>query len=56
MFEPMELTNDAVIKVIGVGGGEKKVRSILGALNGHYLHALITDVQTAEKVLELADA
>ena len=21
MFEPMELTNDAVIKVIGVGGG-----------------------------------
>ena len=44
------------IKVIGVGGGEKKVRSILGALNGHYLHALITDVQTAEKVLELADA
>ena len=42
--------------VIGVGGGEKKVRSILGALNGHYLHALITDVQTAEKVLELADA
>ncbi len=22
MFEPMELTNDAVIKVIGVGGGE----------------------------------
>ena len=43
-------------RVIGVGGGEKKVRSILGALNGHYLHALITDVQTAEKVLELADA
>ena len=42
-------------RVIGVGGGEKKVRSILGALNGHYLHALITDVQTAEKVLELAD-
>ena len=26
-------------RVIGVGGGEKKVRSILGALNGHYLHA-----------------
>lgn len=42
-------------RVIGVGGGEKKVRSILGALTGHYLHALITDVQTAEKVLELAD-
>ncbi len=40
-------------RVIGIGGGEKKVRSILGALNGHYLHVLITDVQTAEKVLEL---
>ena len=51
-----DLTEKVVkIKVIGVGGGEKKVRSILGALNGHYLHALITDVQTAEKVLELAD-
>ena len=50
------LDNVVNIKVIGVGGGEKKVRSILGALNGHYLHALITDVQTAEKVLELADA
>lgn len=41
-------------KVVGVGGGAKKVRSILGALNGHYLHTLITDSQTAEKVLELA--
>lgn len=40
-------------QVIGIGGGEKKVNSILGALNGHYLHVLITDVQTAEKVLAL---
>ena len=37
--------------VIGMGGGQKKVRSILGALNGHYLHVLITDVQTSEAVL-----
>ena len=42
-------------RVIGIGGGEKKVNSILGALNGHYLHVLITDIQTAEKVLELAE-
>ena len=42
-------------QVIGIGGGEKKVNSILGALNGHYLHVIITDVQTAEKVLALAE-
>ena len=43
-------------QVIGVGGGSKKVRSILGALNGHYLHTLITDIQTAEKVLALSES
>ncbi|MCF0146001.1 MAG: winged helix-turn-helix transcriptional regulator [Eubacterium sp.] len=37
--------------VIGMGGGAKKINSILGALNGHYLHSLITDTQTAEKVI-----
>ena len=37
--------------VIGMGGGRKKINSILGALHGHYLHVLITDVQTAEAVL-----
>ena len=42
--------------VIGMGGGEKKTNSILGALNGHYLHVLITDVQTAEAVLAKANA
>ena len=42
-------------QVIGVGGGKKKIRSILGALNGHYLHTLITDMQTAEKVLKMAE-
>lgn len=42
--------------VIGMGGGEKKTRSILGALNGHYLSVLITDVHTAEEVLKLAEA
>lgn len=42
-------------KVIGVGGGPAKVKSVLGALNGHYLSVLITDVQTASQVIELAD-
>lgn len=43
-------------QVIGIGGGAKKIHSILGALNGHYLDVLITDLQTAEKVLALAEA
>lgn len=41
--------------VIGVGGGTKKARAILGALNGKYLDVLITDMQTAKDVLMLAD-
>ena len=42
-------------KVVGVGGGPAKVKSVLGALNGHYLDVLITDVKTAEEVLKLAE-
>ncbi len=42
-------------KVVGIGGGPAKVRSLLGALNGRYLDVLITDYQTAEKMIELAD-
>lgn len=41
-------------KVIGVGGGPAKAKSVLGALNGHYLDVLITDMQTAESVLALS--
>lgn len=41
-------------KVVGIGGGPSKVRSVLGALNGRYLDVLITDVQTAEEVLKLS--
>ena len=37
--------------VIGIGGGKKKTRSIIGALNGGYLDVLITDLNTAERVL-----
>ena len=39
-------------QVIGMGGGSKKVRSIYGALCGGYLDVLITDLETAMKVLE----
>ena len=41
---------------IGVAGGMKKVRPILGALRGGMLTTLVTDQPTAEAVLGLADA
>lgn len=37
--------------VIAVAGGPSKVDSIRGALNGGYIHTLITDVNTAEAIL-----
>lgn len=42
--------------VIGIGGGTRKVKSILGALHGSYLDVLITDSQTARAVLALENA
>lgn len=39
--------------VVGIGGGRKKVKSILGALHGGYLDVLITDSQTAMAVVEM---
>ncbi len=39
--------------VVGIGGGTKKVRSVLGALHGGYLDVLITDSQTAMAVVEM---
>ena len=41
-------------RVIGVAGGDDKVKSILGALNGGFLDILITDVVTAKAVVELS--
>ena len=38
--------------VVGIGLGRKKIRSILGALNGGYLDVLITDLETATQVLD----
>ncbi|MEJ0520039.1 cell division protein FtsZ [Klebsiella pneumoniae] len=51
MFEPMELTNDAVIKVIGVGGGggnavEHMVRELI---EGVEFFAVNTDAQALRK-------
>jgi deoxyribonucleoside regulator len=39
---------------IGVAEGATKVTPILGALRGHFLNVLVTDVRTAEAVLNLA--
>ncbi len=39
--------------VVGIAGGEKKSRAILGSLRSGYLNVLITDEQTAKKVLYL---
>jgi lsr operon transcriptional repressor len=38
--------------VIGIAGGEHKVDAIKGALNGRYIHSLITDEKTALRLLE----
>ncbi|MBU0703855.1 MAG: sugar-binding transcriptional regulator [Chloroflexi bacterium] len=42
----------ALNHVVGIAGGEEKVAAILGALNNGYLNVLITDTDTAQKVLE----
>ncbi len=41
-------------RVICIGGGNHKVRSIFGALNGGYISELFTDKFTAEQILALA--
>ena len=40
---------------IGVAEGSAKVAPVLGALRGHLVNVLVTDVRTAEAVLDLAD-
>jgi deoxyribonucleoside regulator len=39
--------------VIGVAGGAKKARAILGALRGGHINVLVSDEETARRVLEL---
>ena len=38
--------------VVGIAGGEYKAEAIKGALRGRYLHSLITDENTALKLLQ----
>lgn len=52
-FDARELARVALS--IGVADGPGKVRPILGALRGGLVNALVTDVATAEAVLNLAD-
>jgi len=51
MFEPMELTNDAVIKVIGVGGGGGNAVEHMGRerIEGVEFFAVNTDAQAYVK-------
>jgi DNA-binding transcriptional regulator LsrR (DeoR family) len=53
-FDARELSGVPV--TIGVGGGPSKVRPILGALRAGAVNTLVTDVRTAESVVELAEA
>lgn len=41
----------SVERSIGIAGGIRKYKAVLGALNGHYINVLITDRQTAEKLV-----
>lgn len=40
-----------VDRSIGVAGGIRKYKAVLGALNGHWINVLITDRTTAEKLV-----
>lgn len=42
--------------VAGVSGPPDKSEAVLAAIRGHFVHVLITDVETARLVLERADA
>jgi DNA-binding transcriptional regulator LsrR (DeoR family) len=39
-------------RVIGIAGGDNKVEAILGALRGGFINILITDEETALKIIE----
>jgi DNA-binding transcriptional regulator LsrR (DeoR family) len=46
----------AVRRVVGVAGGKRKTNAILGALAGKLINVLITDLPTAERLLEAEPA
>ena len=38
-------------RVVGVAGGRRKTAAIRGALEGHWVNVLITDLDTAQRLL-----
>jgi DNA-binding transcriptional regulator LsrR (DeoR family) len=50
-FDPRDLHR--VPLTVGVAGGPSKVEPILGALRGRFVNTLVTDVATAEAVVDL---
>jgi DNA-binding transcriptional regulator LsrR (DeoR family) len=53
---PLSQLRRVPLVVAGVSGPPDKSEAILAALQGHLVHVLITDVETARLVLERADA
>ncbi len=53
-FDARELRRVPV--ALGVAGGASKVRPVLGALRAGVVNVLVTDIRTAEAVVELDDA
>jgi len=43
-------------KVIGVAGGNRKIRSVLDALHGKFINILITDESTARSLIYLEES
>ena len=41
----------SVPRSIGIAGGVEKLRAVRGALNGHYINTLITDIECAEALI-----
>jgi DNA-binding transcriptional regulator LsrR (DeoR family) len=46
----------AVRRVVGVAGGRRKINAIRGALAGKLVNVLITDLASAERLLEESPA
>jgi DNA-binding transcriptional regulator LsrR (DeoR family) len=41
-----------VRRVVGIAGGDRKTAAIYGALAGHWINVLITDHNTAARLLD----
>jgi len=45
----------AVPRRVAVAGGERKVTAVLGALRGGWVNVLVTDVETARRLVAAAE-